>query len=236
MFKNYFTIGWRTLIRNKGYSAINIGGLAAGMAVTILISMWIYDELSYNKSFENYDRIGDVAFHNGDGTNFSNPIPLAWELRENFSQDLKHVALFTWPQDIAITSGENKFKSSGTFVEHEFTEIFSPSMIYGTRNALTEPNTILISKSLSIRMFGNTDPIGQVVRLRDVVDARIGGVYKDFDANTEFNGLNIIGSWEILLSWVEWMKESQDRWDNNSHKIFVQLNDGVSFEEISEKN
>jgi len=76
MFRNYFTIGWRTLLRNKGYSAINIGGLAAGMAVTILIGMWIFDEISFNKSFENYDKVGQVMVHNGEGTYPSNPLPL----------------------------------------------------------------------------------------------------------------------------------------------------------------
>lgn len=235
MFGSYLTIGWRTLLRNKGYSAINIGGLAAGMAVTILISMWIYDELSFNKSFEKYNRIGEVAYHNGDGTNFSNPIPLAWELRENYSQDFERVALFTWPQEIAIASGQNKFKSSGTFVESAFTEIFSFNMIYGIRSALTEPNTILISGSLSKKLFGDIDPIGQTLRLKDLIDVRVGGVYRDFSPNTEFNGIDLFGSWEIALSWVTWMRESQDRWDNNSHKIYVQLKEGVTFEEISAK-
>jgi len=60
MIKNYFKIAWRNLIRNKGYSAINIGGLAVGMAVAILIGLWIYDELSFNKYHKNYDSIGLV--------------------------------------------------------------------------------------------------------------------------------------------------------------------------------
>jgi len=93
MLRNYFTIGWRTLLRNKGYSAINIGGLAAGMAVTMLIGLWIFDELSYNRSFENYDHVGHVMGHNAEGTYPSSPIPLAGELRTNFSQDIRHVAL-----------------------------------------------------------------------------------------------------------------------------------------------
>jgi len=235
MFKNYFTVGWRTLLRNKGYSAINIGGLAAGMAVTILIAMWIFDEISFNRSFENYDRIGHVMVHNGDGTNPSNPIPLAAELRTNFSQDFKRVALFSWPQELAIASGERKFLEYGSFVEPEATEIFSFKMIYGTRSALAEPNTRMISRSLSEKLFDEVDPIGQTIRLRNNLDVRVGGVFEDFPANSDFRDLNLVGSWNVLLSWISWMRESQDRWDNNSHKIYVQLNDGVSFEDVSAK-
>ena len=77
MVKSYFTIAWRNLIKNKGYSAINIGGLAVGMAVAILIGLWIWDELSYNKYHQNYDRIVRVMqnqnFNGEIGTQVSNP-------------------------------------------------------------------------------------------------------------------------------------------------------------------
>lgn len=235
MFKNYFTIGWRTLLRNKGYSAINIGGLAAGMAVTILIGMWIYDELSYNKSFENYDRIGRVMVHNADGTFPSNPMPLEAELRTNFSQDIKHITLSTWPFNLTLAAGDKKFLERGLFMRPESADMFSVEMIYGTRKALSEPNTILISESLSKKLFGDTDPIGNVVRAKNLIDVRIGGVYKDFPVNTDFNQMNFIGAWEFLTSWMSWMKELETKWDNNSYRIFVQLNDGVSFEEFSAK-
>jgi ABC-type antimicrobial peptide transport system permease subunit len=233
MLKNYFTIGWRNLLRNKGYSAINIGGLAAGMAVTILIGLWIVDELSFNKSFQNYDRIGHVMVHNGEGTYPSNPVPLEAELRTNFSQSFKYITLCTWTQDYSITSGDRKFFEQGAFMQPDAPEMFSLDMTYGTRKALAEPNTIIIAESLSRKLFDDTDPIGQVVRIKNLVDVRIGGVYKDFSANTDFYNLSLIGSWDFLLSWMTWMKDEQNRWDNNSNKIYVQLNDGVSFEEVS---
>ncbi len=235
MFRNYFTIGWRTLLRNKGYSAINIGGLAAGMAVTILIAMWIFDEVSFNRSFENYDRIGHVMVHNGGGTYPSNPLPLAAELRTNYSEDFKRVAICNWPWDLSVVAGDKKFLEKGTFMEPEGAEIFSFNMIYGTRKALTEPNTLVVSESLSKKLFGDTDPVGQIVRLKNLVDVRVGGVYKDFPVNSDFSNVNLIGSWQFLTSWMTWIKEDRDRWDNNSFKIYVELNPGVSFEEVSEK-
>jgi ABC-type antimicrobial peptide transport system permease subunit len=235
MFKNYFTIGWRTMLRNKGYSAINIGGLAAGMAVTILIGMWIYDELSYNRSFENYDRIGHVMVHNAEGTYPSNPLPLAAELRTNFPDDFKRVALCNWPWQLSVSSGDKKFLEAGTFMDAEGAEIFSFNMIYGTRKALMEPNTLVVSESLAKKLFGDSDPVGQIIRLKNLIDVRVGGVYKDFPANNDFSNVNLIGSFEFLTSWMTWMKDERDRWDNNSYKVYVELNEGVSFEEVSEK-
>ncbi|HMJ70570.1 MAG TPA: ABC transporter permease [Cyclobacteriaceae bacterium] len=235
MLKNYFTIGWRNLRRNKGYSAINIGGLAAGMAVTILIGLWIVDELSFNKSFQNYDRVGHVMVHNGEGTYPSNPIPLEAELRTNFSDDIKFVTLSSWPQEYSVTQGDKKFLERGMFMQPDGAEIFSLDMVYGTRKALTEPNTIMIAQSLSQKLFGDADPIGQVVRIKNLIDVRVGAVYRDFPSNTDLNNLSFIGSWDFLLSWMTWIKEEQDRWDNNSYKFYVQLQDGVSFEDVSAK-
>jgi ABC-type antimicrobial peptide transport system permease subunit len=235
MFKNYFTIGWRTLLRNKGYSSINIGGLAAGMAVTILIGLWTIDELSFNKSFQNYGRIGHVMVHNGEGTYPSNPIPLEAELRSSFSQDLEHVTISSWSQEYSVTQGDKKFLERGVFMQPEAVEMFSLEMIHGSRKALTEPNTIVISSSLSQKLFGDANPIGEIVRIKNLVDVRVGAVYTDFPANTEFASHNFIGSWDFLTSWMTWIEEERNRWDNNSYKIFVQLKDGVSFEECSAK-
>ena len=85
MFKNFFKIAWRNLVKSKGYSAINIGGLAAGMAVAILIGLWVYDELSYDKYHGNYDRIAQVMQHasfNGEtGTQTANPALMGPEIR-----------------------------------------------------------------------------------------------------------------------------------------------------------
>ena len=81
MIRNYFKIAFRNLLKYKGYSFINIFGLATGMAVAMLIGLWVWDELSFNKNFKNHDRIGRIMVHNGEGTYMTNPIPLAAELR-----------------------------------------------------------------------------------------------------------------------------------------------------------
>src|SRR6187401_2944313 len=100
MIKNYIKIAWRNLVKSKGYSAINIGGLAIGMAVTILIGLWIWDELSYNKYHKNYDRIARVMQHqlfNGEiETQFSNPAVLSQQIRDKHGSDFTYVLQSSW--------------------------------------------------------------------------------------------------------------------------------------------
>lgn len=97
MFLSYFIIAWRNLKNHKGYSLINIGGLAVGMAVAMLIGFWIYDELTYNTYHKNYDRIAQVMQHqtfNGrKGTEMSIPIPLGAELKNKYGDDFKYLVM-----------------------------------------------------------------------------------------------------------------------------------------------
>ncbi len=234
MFKNYFSIGWRTTLRNKGYSVINIGGLAAGLTVTILIALWIVDELSFNKYFRNYESVGHVMVHNGEGTYPSNPIPLAEELRTNFKEDFAHVVLFTWTQEYPLMSGDKRFAERGVFTQPESLEMLSLDMIYGSINALRTPSAIVISQALATKFFGSVNPVGQTIRIRNSADVTVAGVYRDIPSSTDFGTVQFIGSWDFLVNWQPWMKEEQNRWDNNSYKIYVQLNPGVSFESVSE--
>ena len=139
MFKNYFKTAWRNLIKNKVSSFINISGLAIGMAVAILIGLWIWDELSFDTYNKNYTTIAQVArkeISNGEAyvSNSSNhfPIPLAAELRTNYNNLFKYVALATESSKHIIDFNGNKFSEQGMYVEKDFTNIFTLKMIEGT--------------------------------------------------------------------------------------------------------
>src|SRR5450755_3610222 len=119
MIKNYFKIAWRNLIKSKVYSFINIAGLAVGMAVAMLIALWIWDEISYNNDFSSYGRIVRVMENstNGNdiGTYRSGPIPLANELRTRYASDFKKVALAWWNLPHILAAGDKKLSKSGMF-------------------------------------------------------------------------------------------------------------------------
>ena len=125
MIKNYFKIAWRNLIKNKAHSSINIVGLSVGMAVAMIIGLWIWDELSYDKDNPNYEKIAQVMQNNtlnGEiGTWSSMPLPMAAELRKSYGSDFKYVLMSSWTETHFLSVGDKKitkerkfFRTAGT--------------------------------------------------------------------------------------------------------------------------
>ncbi len=239
MFKNYFLTAWRNLYKSKGYSAINIGGLAVGMAVAILIGLWIWDELSYNKYHKNYDKIARVMQHqvfNGEiGTQISNPAVMAGEIRNKFGSDFKYVLQSSWNFDHTLTYGEKKFLKEGSFFEPEVTEMLSLKMLKGTRAGLKDPYSILLSESVAKAYFGSDDPMGKVIRIDNKYDVKVTGVYKDLPYNTSFRDLTYIMPWDLYLSQNPWIKEMKNPWGSNFTQTFAQVADNSDMQKVSAK-
>ncbi|MGC4023236.1 MAG: ABC transporter permease, partial [Cyclobacteriaceae bacterium] len=136
MITSYIKIALRNLFRSPIYSLINIGGLAIGMTVALLIGLWIYDELSFNKYHKHFDRIAQVkvnAIYDGQVfTIESHPIPLSGKLRSSFEDDFKYVVMSTNTEQHTIASGENIFKQAGRFMESDAPQLLSLRMVKGT--------------------------------------------------------------------------------------------------------
>ena len=150
MYKSYFKIGWRNLVKNKGYSFINIGGLAMGMAVALLISLWVYDELSFNKYHENYETIAQVyrsEMWNGEKEVKSSLVTgLVTRLKTEYGSHFKNVAMVrAKTEERVLAFGENKFTQSGYFMQAEGADLLTLNMIQGTRQGLKEMKTIFLS-------------------------------------------------------------------------------------------
>jgi putative ABC transport system permease protein len=239
MLKNYFKIAWRNIVKSKGYSLINIGGLAAGMAVAILIGLWIYDELSYNKYHKNYDRIAQVLQHqtyNGEiGTQSANPAAMGEEIRRLYGSDFKHVLQSSWNFNHALTYNKEIFLKPGSFFEPEVAEMLSLRMISGSRKGLYDMHSILLSKSVASTIFGNKDPMGKTLRIDDKVDVKVTGVYEDLPHNTSFKDLQFILPWNLYLSQNTWIKEMEDPWGSNFTQTFAQIGDNADMEKVSAK-
>jgi putative ABC transport system permease protein len=239
MIKNYFKIAWRNLIKNKGYSAINIGGLAVGMAVAILIGLWIWDELSFNKYHKNYDKIVRVMQHqnfNGETmTQVSNPYLLSTEIRNKFGSDFKYVVQSSWNNQHTLTYGDKKLLKSGSFFEPDVADMLSLKMVKGARNGLKEPYSILLSESVAKAYFGNEDPMNKTLKLDNSVDVKVTGVYEDLPFNTSFRELTFILPWELYLIREKWIKEMENPWGSNFTQTFAQLADNAGLEKTSAK-
>jgi putative ABC transport system permease protein len=238
MVKSYIKVGWRNLLRNKSYSSINIGGLAVGMAVTILIGLWIWDELSFNKSFKNYDRVGQlwqfVKFDVEKTSYNSLPIPLANELRNQYP-DFERVSLSSYTTEVTMALDNKQLVRSGNYVEPDFNDMMSVKMVSGSRNDMQDVNTIMLSNTLAKDLFGDEDPLNKIIAINENVSVKITGVYEDFPDNSAFKEVSFLAPWALYESQDPWVKNSTHAWDENSWQIFAQLKEGKDFEEVSAK-
>jgi len=138
MLKIISKFAWRNLIKNKVSSFINIGGLAIGMAVAMLIALWIYDELSLINTIKLQSHCTGDATNNLEGRNIDGRniilLPVSSQLRSSFSGDFEHVATSTWTEEHILAFGENKFNQSGNFMEKDGPEILTLEMVRGTES------------------------------------------------------------------------------------------------------
>jgi putative ABC transport system permease protein len=241
MFKNYLKIGYRNLLRKKGYSAINIIGLAVGMAVAMLIGLWVQDELSYNQYHENHARIAQVMEHqtlNGNtGTQPALPIPLKAELVSKYGEDFESAILAFWRQSLIISHNDIKLAAEGNFMESDVINMFSIRMLEGGQDALAEPGSIIISESLSKNIFKDNDPMGKLIKIDNELNVIVTGVYEDAPKNSNFHGLSWIAPWELWETSQDWVRNSANTsdWGNNSFQVYVTIADHAEMSAVSER-
>jgi ABC-type antimicrobial peptide transport system permease subunit len=240
MIKNYFKIAWRNLLKNKVHSFINISGLSIGMAVAILIGLWVWDELSFNKYHRNYNRIAQIMTRGNDpkdGPYVNNTVqyPLATELQTNYKDNFRHVVRASWVQDYILSAGNKKLSAKGQFMDAGAPEMFSLKMLKGNWNGLRDPYSMMISASLAKALFGNTDPMGQMVMMSNKTNVKVTGVYNDFPVNSQFNYVKFFSPWDLWVTQNSWIKERAiNDWHNHFLNIYTEIIPGTSFETVSD--
>jgi putative ABC transport system permease protein len=235
MFTNHLKIGWRNLIKNKLSSSINILGLATGMAVVLLAGLWIWDETSYNTYFRNHSRLAQVMLNQADKgetyTGSTVAMPVGNALRSKYGQDFKYIALASWGNDYILAAGDKKLARKGMWVQPDFAQMFTLTMVRGSHYALKDPSSVLLSQSLAKAIFSESDPLNKIVRVGNKFDLKVAGVYEDLPHNTSFYNIQLLLPWEHEENWLNKQKD----WDNHCGQLFVQLNGQADFDKTTEK-
>ncbi|WP_299438465.1 ABC transporter permease [uncultured Aquimarina sp.] len=239
MIRNYFKIALRNLLKNKIYSFINISGLAIGMAATILIGLWIYDELSYNNYFENNETIAQVFQHESANniidTGPAIPRPLEFALREDYKDNFKHIIMSSWEQPRYIRFGETNIYRRGNAMQEGAPEMLNLKIIEGVRDGLKEINSIMLSESSAKTLFGSNSAIGKIVKVNNQDDLIITAVYKDIPDNNSFNDMDYLIPWKYYITTQPWLERAKTSWGNNSFQMFVQVNANTTMEAVTSK-
>ena len=237
MLKSYFKIGWRNLLRNKGYSFINIGGLAAGMSVAILIGLWMYDELSFNKNFKHYDRLAQLmqnqTFNGVVETWTSQAMQLAPELRNKYGSDFKHVIMSSWTWEHKLTFDNKSVSKPGTYMEPAITEMLNLKILAGSGDGLKELNSVLLSQSTAKAIFGDSDPINKVISIDNKLDVKVTGIYEDLPYNCSYANVTFIAPWQLYVNFEN--LEKRVGWGNSWFQAIAQIEDHVQMDDVSAK-
>jgi predicted permease len=239
MIRNHFLIAWRNILKSKGYSAINIVGLAVGMAVTLLIALWAINEYSFDRFLPNYRLLYQVKVNftgQHDGTHTQNGIslPLADVLRKEIP-GIRRVAeadaVGNENHDLVV--GDKKLYLNGGAVGSAFFKMFPFPFLKGDpASALKDPFSIVIDQSMATALFGDKDPINQAIRIDNDKVVKVTGVIADIPANSSLQFKYVL-PFSFKEQTEEWVKNGRTSWTNNSFQIFVQLDPGVNYAQVN---
>ncbi|HAP61951.1 MAG TPA: ABC transporter permease, partial [Cytophagales bacterium] len=233
MIRHNFLISFRLLLKNKGFSALNIGGLALGMTVAMLIGLWIADEFTFNRHHEHYDRLVQVlTLDQEDGiweVNDSHVGMAGVFMSENYSNYFEYVSsTFYRPGPQLFEVGDLVSEEMGYVFQEDFPEMVSLEMLVGTRAGLEDPSGILISRSLAQKYFGEQDPMGQFITLNTKREMVVKGVFEDLPQNSTW------GDAQFFLSMALAYNENNPyAWDNWNMKLYAKLQENVAMEDAS---
>lgn len=237
MIRNYLKIAWRNLWKNKVYSFINIGGLAIGMAVAMLIGLWLYDELSFNKVHQNYDRIARVMMKSTNpntGITKENTglwLPVEDILKNNYSQYFDQIATIWNQGNMTLNIKNQKFTKTGNYIGADVIDMLSLEMIQGSKQSLTDPHSIIISETTAKTIFGNANPINQAMKIENKIDVVVTGVYKNLPKNSTFGDLDFIAPFELWKISSEWVRNSG--WNSVAFNFLIRLAPNVTTEQAN---
>lgn len=235
MLKNFIKIAYRNLLKRKGFTIINLSGLSLGIAITIFIGLWIWDEISFNQYHANYDDIAvvksNITYESETYTSEIHPTGLGTLLKSKYANYFDKVVLIRGRLEHRALSTEDKnFMQSGYFMQPEGAEMLELKMWKGDRNGLKDKSAILISRTLADKFFGQQDPLNQVITMDGNQDLKVAGVYEDLPASTTFHEASYFAPLQLYLQ--GW--SSLNVWDNYNMFLYVQKHAKTSFSQASE--
>lgn len=227
MIRHYLTIIYRNFLRAKGYFLINVSGLAAGMTCTLLIYMWVQDELGMNKFHANDKNLYQVMEHQQYADNLLTTTSTPGILAENLKIDFPEVELSattTWISDYTLSLKDHNVKAKGYHVGSDYFQMFSYKLLQGApEKVLSDKLSVVITKSLAVRLFGtDEDAVGKVIELNHDKSLNVSGVMEDTPTSSSWK-FDFVMSFEFYKDDNEWVKE----WGNNGPSSYMVIKDGT---------
>jgi putative ABC transport system permease protein len=232
MLKNYLKIALRNLLRHKVYTLINIGGLAVGMATCLLISLYVLDEISYDRFNEKADRICrldmDIKFGGSEKSYAVSPAPAGPALLQDYPFIENYVRIRE--NSIIIKKGNETISEADVaFADSSLFEVFTLPMLYGNpKEALKQPNSVVITERIAKKYFNTSQVLGKFLTINKTESYKITGVIKDIPENSHIKR-------NIYMSMLNYEDSKRNVWTNNNYNTYLLLKKGASFTQLKAK-
>jgi putative ABC transport system permease protein len=236
MFRLNLKIALRSLWKNKGFTLINVGGLAIGLASCMILLLYVAYEWGYDKQFSNYENTY-VVYNNqsANGKVYSfdaTPGKLAEEVKTKIP-GVKRVSRMFYSEERLISLNQNGFKRLCTFADPAFLQIFNYKVLRGNpATFLRSPQSVILTETLAKSLFGNEDPINKSLKLENKEELIVEGVIADLPKNSS-NQFEYLMSWPMFEKLNPWSVKSS--WGGNFCHTFIQLENKSFFEKANEQ-
>jgi putative ABC transport system permease protein len=236
MFKNFFLIAVRNIARHKVFTFINVAGLAVGLVASLFILLWVQDEFSFEKfnlNAENIYRVEEDQFYSGARYHVTvTPVPGGPVWKDKIPEIKQQVRINPWlPRVLFRYDDKSFFESSVAAVDSNLLKVFTLPLSMGEpASALNSPHSIILTKKLATKYFGNTNPIGKTLTVENQAQFTVTGVFKEIPENSM-----LTFSCVIPYSYMREIGMSDNSWGNNSIFTFVQLENGVDLKSVGKK-
>lgn len=228
MIRNYILTALRNFSKNPFFTFINISGLSIGIACSILILLWVSDELSFDKFHPKADRLYEVRVHTDFDNNIhtwnSLPLPTYTALKSEDS-NITHTAIADRGAEHLLTVGEKKLMMNGITASEAFLEMFEFPLLYGDASTvLDDPTSIVITESAAKALFGDDDPRNKTIRVDDQGELKVVGILNDIPKNSSFD-FDFLLPWKYKRQMERWIVANEDLWRGYMMPAYVELND-----------
>jgi putative ABC transport system permease protein len=212
MFRNYLKLAFRNLARQKAFSFINITGLAVGLASSLIIFLWVQDEISFDRFHQKADRTYRLTAEASDLRVAITPAPVAPALKEAMPE-IEHTVRLWTVSSAMMQTGDMKFEEKeGFYTEPSFFEVFDFPLLKGNaKTALEQPNGIILTEELARKYFGTTDALGKILRIDNKDDFTVTGILAPAPGNSHLK-FDFLLPWAAAATWYQNIKENI--WDN----------------------
>jgi putative ABC transport system permease protein len=234
MLRSYFKAAFRNLWKNKGYSFLNIGGLAIGIACAALIFLWVEDELSFNHYFSNRDylyKVKDRQTYDGSTFTFdATPGPFAAGIKTEIP-GIKNTARTTWGNAVLFSLNEKPVFEQGLYVDPAFLTMFQLQFIQGNAsNAFSQLHSLVVSEKMANKFFGTGNVVGKTIKVDNKEDYIIAGVFRDLPKNVSFN-FEWLMPFKIYEDQNKWLQT----WGSNGVRTYVEIQPSANIAAINKK-